>query len=158
VLFNEVQLYLTYPEAPDKVAQTCIHMMEQFKPSIALLTGTCIASNRVGSVTIGDIIVGKVGIKISSGADVKGERYRAQTEQVPGRVISDLEFVSKKWEKTGELWLKSYKSEIPKRSMTYQRLWYTRLYLELISVSVCVCVCVCVYMCVHVCVYMYMCV
>lgn len=135
VLFNEVQLYLTSPEAPDKVAQTCVHMMEQFKANMALISGTCTATNKIGGVKLGDIIVGKAGIKISSGADVKKERYRAQTEEAPSRVISDLGFESKKWERNGELFLQHYKDKMPLKSMTHQRLWYTRLYLELTSVS-----------------------
>ena len=152
-MFNEVQLYLTYPEAPDKVTQTCVHMMERFKPNIALLSGVCTVSNRIGGVRLGDVIVGESVIKISSGADVKSQRYRAQTKQVTSRVISDLKVESKKWERNGELLLQRYKSKIPLRPMTYQRLWYTRLYLELNSVSnsVCVCVCVCVRVCTCMC-------
>ena len=156
MLFNEIQLYLTYTEEADKIAQTCVHMMERFRPNIALLSGVCTVSNKIGGVRLGDIIVGEAVIKISSGADVKGERYRAQTKQALSRVISDLKVESKRWERNGELSLQHYKNKIPLRPMTYQRLWYTRLYLELNSVSVCVCVCVCV--CVHVCVCVSVCV
>lgn len=135
MLFNEVQLCLVYPEAADKIAQTCVHVMERFKPHIALLSGTCTVSNKIGSVKLGDVIVGKAAIKISSGADVKDERYRAQTKQVSTKMISDLDVESKKWKRNGKLYLLHYKSHIPLRSMNYQRLWYTRLYLEVTNVS-----------------------
>ena len=39
---------------------------------------------------LGDVIVGEAVIKISSGADVKSQRYQAQTKQVTGRVISEM--------------------------------------------------------------------
>ena len=135
VLFNEVHLCLTYPEAPDKITQTCLHMMEQFKPNIALLSGTCTVSNKVGGVNLGDIVVGKSAVKISSGADVKEGKYRTQTKQASSRLITNLEVESEKWKSKKQLYLEHYKSRIPSRSMRYQRLWYTRLYLELTSVS-----------------------
>ena len=111
-------------------------MMERFNPNIALLSGKCVVSNRVGNAKLGDIIVSKFAVKISSGADVKDEKYRTQTKQASGRLITSLEVESQKLERNKELYLEHYRSKIPSRSMTYQRLWYTRLYLELNMVSV----------------------
>ena len=185
-MFNEVQLCLTCPEAADKVSQACVHMMERFKPNMALLTGLCTASKHDMklctidgcTVRLGDVIVSQTAVKISSGADVKEERYRAQTKQVSSRLISDLRFESRKWERDGGLWLQRYKSDIPLRPMRYQRLWYTRLYMELeltsvseilpvcLSVRASVCVCahefVCEYVlicvvCVSLCTVVYTC-
>lgn len=112
--------------------------MERCQPNIALLSGTCTIGNKNDHVTLGDVIVAKTAIKISSGADVKEERYRAQIVEMPSRAISDVEVETKKWKRTGALYLLHYKSKFPSRSMNYQRLWYTRLYLELSMVSACV--------------------
>ena len=136
---------------------------------MALLTGVCTASKRNmklctiddRTVMLGDVIVSQTAVKISSGADVKEERYRAQTKQVSSRLISDLRVESRKWERDGGLWLQRYKSDIPLRPMSYQRLWYTRLYLELeltsvseicFVLSVFVCVFICYVCCIFVCV------
>ena len=121
---------------------------------MALLTGVCTTSKRNmklctiddRTVRLGDVIVSQTAVKISSGADVKEKRYRAQTKQVSSRLISDLRVESRKWERDGGLWLQHYKSDIPLRPMSYQRLWYTRLYLELELTSVSeICFALCVF-------------
>ena len=55
-------------------------------------------------------------------------------------------------ERDGGLWLQHYKSDIPLRPMSYQRLWYARLYLELELTSVSeICFVLCVFVCVFIC-------
>jgi len=115
------------------MSKTCQHMIDMYNPDMALLTGTCTTAEEIEKVTLGDLVVSKAAINIHSGMYERddGHRYDTKVEEVPGRVMADLEVKSKLWDKE---WLRLYREKIPSTTLTYQRLWYTRLYLELMKV------------------------
>jgi len=131
-LFNEVHLFLCYPDR-NGMTRICQHMVERCQPDMALLTGTCITSIEIGNVNLGDLVISKAAVNIHSGMyeHASDHRYATQVIDVPPSVMMDLEVASKRW---NQLWLERYVDKIPPTTLTNQRLWYTRLYLELTKV------------------------
>lgn len=131
-MFNEVHLFLSYSDQ-NGMTRTCQHMVERCQPDMALLTGTCITSMEIGNVNLGDLVISKAAVNIHSGMyEYAGDhRYATQVIDVPPSVMADLEVDSKRW---NQLWFERYVDKIPLTTLTNQRLWYTRLYLELTKV------------------------
>ena len=131
-MFNEVHLILFYPDQ-NGTSQACQHMVERFRPDMALLTGTCVTSLEIGNVKVGDLVISKTAVNIHSGMyeHTNDHRYATQVIDVRPSVIADLEVETQRWD---QQWLGQFVDKMPSTTLTNQRLWYTRLYLELTKV------------------------